>query len=167
MQPPKQLAVLSAGIGDLAHMPSGRFGANSAWILCAAIAHNLLHATAVLAGGTHAVPRGHPAAQDRQRRRPTGAASTPTDSAPTQSLALAASLAYPVAQHHRIKSTNNSDHLIIRREARDGTTGKTGQTSRYPLPKTCSVRNFSRHTPQRSQSTDPGLAKRSAVLEAE
>ena len=27
--------------GPLAHMPSGRFGANSAWILCAAIAHNL------------------------------------------------------------------------------------------------------------------------------
>ncbi|WP_109789140.1 IS1380 family transposase, partial [Mycolicibacterium conceptionense] len=30
--------------GPLAHMPSGRFGANSAWILCAAIAHNLLRA---------------------------------------------------------------------------------------------------------------------------
>ncbi len=26
--------------GPLAHMPSGRFGANSAWVLCAAIAHN-------------------------------------------------------------------------------------------------------------------------------
>jgi len=63
-------------------------------------------------------PRGHPAAQDRQRRRPTGAAPTPTGSAPTQSLALVASLARPVAQHHRIQSTNNSDHLIIRREAR-------------------------------------------------
>jgi hypothetical protein len=30
--------------GPLAHLPSGRFGANSAWVLCAAIAHNLLHA---------------------------------------------------------------------------------------------------------------------------
>ena len=39
--------------GPLAHMPSGRFGANSAWILCAAIAHNLLRATGVLAGGSH------------------------------------------------------------------------------------------------------------------
>ena len=38
--------------GPLAHMPSGRFGANSAWILCAAIAHNLLHAAGVLAGAT-------------------------------------------------------------------------------------------------------------------
>jgi hypothetical protein len=44
--------------GPLAHMPSGCFGANSAWILCAAIAHNLLRATGVLAGGAHAVARG-------------------------------------------------------------------------------------------------------------
>ena len=36
--------------GPLAHLPSGRFGANSAWVLCAAIAHNLLRAAGVLAG---------------------------------------------------------------------------------------------------------------------
>jgi hypothetical protein len=39
--------------GPLAHIPSGRFGANSAWILCAAIAHNLLRAAGVLAGDQH------------------------------------------------------------------------------------------------------------------
>lgn len=39
--------------GPLAHIPSGRFGANSAWVLCAAIAHNLLRATGVLAGDRH------------------------------------------------------------------------------------------------------------------
>jgi hypothetical protein len=44
--------------GPLAHLPSGRFGANSAWILCAAIAHNLLRAAATLAGEPHAVARG-------------------------------------------------------------------------------------------------------------
>ena len=44
--------------GPLAHMPSGRFGANSAWILCAAIAHNLLRAAGILAGGAHGVARG-------------------------------------------------------------------------------------------------------------
>lgn len=44
--------------GPLAHMPSGRFGANSAWILCAAITHNLLRATGSLAGQSHAVARG-------------------------------------------------------------------------------------------------------------
>lgn len=35
--------------GPLAHLPSGRFGANSAWVLCAAIAHNLLRAAGALA----------------------------------------------------------------------------------------------------------------------
>lgn len=44
--------------GPLAHMPSGHFGANSAWVLCAAIAHNLLRGAGVLAGGGHAVARG-------------------------------------------------------------------------------------------------------------
>ena len=39
--------------GPLAHIPSGRFGANSAWVLCAAIAHNLLRAAGVLAGARH------------------------------------------------------------------------------------------------------------------
>lgn len=36
--------------GPLAHIPSGRFGANSAWVLCAAIAHNLLRAVGTLTG---------------------------------------------------------------------------------------------------------------------
>ncbi|MFZ2509617.1 MAG: IS1380 family transposase [Gordonia sp. (in: high G+C Gram-positive bacteria)] len=44
--------------GPLAHIPSGRFGANSAWILCAAIAHNLLRAAGILAGDRHARARG-------------------------------------------------------------------------------------------------------------
>ena len=44
--------------GPLAHMPSGKFGANSAWVLCSAIAHNLLRATGVLAGDRHSHSRG-------------------------------------------------------------------------------------------------------------
>jgi hypothetical protein len=42
----------------LAHLPSGRFGANSAWVLCAAIAHTLLRAVATLVGEPHHVARG-------------------------------------------------------------------------------------------------------------
>jgi hypothetical protein len=65
--------------GPLAHMPSGRFGANSAWTLCAAIAHNLLRAAATLAGPRHAATRGAtlrrkivniPARLARPQRRP-------------------------------------------------------------------------------------------------
>src|ERR671912_170616 len=44
--------------GPLAHLPSGHFGANSAWALCAAIAHNLLHAAGTLAGKAYPVARG-------------------------------------------------------------------------------------------------------------
>jgi hypothetical protein len=44
--------------GPLAHMPSGHFGANSAWVLCAGIAHNLLHAAGTLAGQRYTVARG-------------------------------------------------------------------------------------------------------------
>ncbi len=44
--------------GPLAHMPSGSFGANSAWVLCAAIAHNLLRAAGTLASTTLRKARG-------------------------------------------------------------------------------------------------------------
>jgi hypothetical protein len=44
--------------GPLAHMPCGSFGANSAWVLCAAIAHNLLHAAGTLAGRRYTLARG-------------------------------------------------------------------------------------------------------------
>ena len=44
--------------GPLAHVPSGRFGANSAWVLCAAIAHNLLRAAGTLAGPALSKARG-------------------------------------------------------------------------------------------------------------
>jgi hypothetical protein len=65
--------------GPLAHMPSGSFGANSAWILCAGIAHNLLRAAGVLAGGPHRAARAAtlrrkivniPARLARPQRRP-------------------------------------------------------------------------------------------------
>ena len=65
--------------GPLAHIPSGRFGANAAWILCAAISHNLLRAAGVLAGDQHIRARGStlrrriinvPARLARPQRRP-------------------------------------------------------------------------------------------------
>jgi hypothetical protein len=40
--------------GPLAHLPSGRFWANSAWLVCAAIAFNLTRAAGVLASAFHA-----------------------------------------------------------------------------------------------------------------
>jgi hypothetical protein len=43
--------------GPLAHFPSGRFGANAAWLSAAAIAFNLTRAAGCLAGGRHARAR--------------------------------------------------------------------------------------------------------------
>ncbi|MCX6463881.1 MAG: IS1380 family transposase, partial [Pseudonocardiales bacterium] len=43
--------------GPLAHLPSGSFAANSAWLVCAAISHNLTRAAGVLAGARHARQR--------------------------------------------------------------------------------------------------------------
>jgi hypothetical protein len=51
-------------------MPSGRFGGNSAWVLCAAIAHNLLHAADTLAGKVYAVARGAPCVDGSSPSRP-------------------------------------------------------------------------------------------------
>jgi hypothetical protein len=39
--------------GPLAHLPSGVFTANAAWLACTAIAHNLTRAAGALAGGRH------------------------------------------------------------------------------------------------------------------
>ncbi len=44
--------------GPLAHLPSGRFAANSAWAICAAITHNLLRAAGTLISPKHAIARG-------------------------------------------------------------------------------------------------------------
>ena len=43
--------------GPLAHLPSGRFDANNAWLTCIAIAHNLTRAAAVHAGPRYATAR--------------------------------------------------------------------------------------------------------------
>jgi hypothetical protein len=43
--------------GPLAHLPSGRFAANGAWLACAAIAHNLTRAAGHLAARRYAAAR--------------------------------------------------------------------------------------------------------------
>ena len=44
------------GSGGLAHLPSGYFAANAAWLICAALAHNIYRWLALL-GGTHPTRR--------------------------------------------------------------------------------------------------------------
>lgn len=44
--------------GPMAHLPSGRFAANAAWLTLAAVCHNLLRAAGVLTSTFHAKARG-------------------------------------------------------------------------------------------------------------
>ena len=44
--------------GPHAHLPSGSFPVNAAWLTCAGIAHNLLRAAGALASLRHAKARG-------------------------------------------------------------------------------------------------------------
>ena len=44
--------------GPLAHLPSGHFAANAAWLALAAMAHNLVRAAGCLASAFHARARG-------------------------------------------------------------------------------------------------------------
>ena len=124
--------------GPLAHLPSGRFGANSAWVLCAAITHNLLRAAGTLAGEQHAGARGAtlrrqivnvPARLARPQRRPV--LHLPTH--------------WPWADdglqlwHNTFglqPTTPPPDTLTTRRQGPTGDTGKAGQTSRTSRPHT-------------------------------
>jgi hypothetical protein len=75
--------------GPLAHLPSGRFAANSVWAICAMITHNLLRVAGRLAGWlAYRSSRGHPAPRTGCRARPTGPTCWPPSTAPALTLAL-------------------------------------------------------------------------------
>lgn len=92
--------------GPLAHRPSGSFGANSAWVLCAAIAHNLLRAFGTVASGTVTKVRGV-----TLRRKIVNIPArfvrpwAHTDAAPPAEMAVARCVASVVSQHHRFQAT--------------------------------------------------------------
>ena len=72
--------------GPLAHLPSGRFAANSAWAICAAITHNLLRAAGTLPARSMPWPAAPPS--PRHRPPPARPPATPPGAAPTRALAL-------------------------------------------------------------------------------
>ena len=89
--------------GPLAHIPSGLFAANCAWLGCAVIAHNLLRAAGTLAGGNHAVARGATLRRDLVNVPARFAApARKPDAAPASPLALAIRMENAVGQRHRL-----------------------------------------------------------------
>ena len=124
--------------GPLAHLPSGRFAANSAWAICAAITHNLLRAAGTLASASHAVARGATLRrQHRQRPRPARPPATPPRAAPARALALGRALDSPVDR--RLPGHRTTSRRLTHDHRRPGPTGaqdrgKAGQTSSPNLP---------------------------------
>ena len=89
--------------GPLAHIPSGLFSANCAWLGCAVIAHNLLRAAGTLAGGDAAVARGATLRRDLVNVPARFAAPARKPMLlPTSPLALANRMENSVGQRHRL-----------------------------------------------------------------
>jgi len=98
--------------GPMAHMPSGRFSANSAWAICAAITHNLLRAAGTLTSPKHAVARCDPAPSDRHRPRTPGQATTASHAPPARPLAVGTTVNRVLAQRvHACKRTTPAAQL--------------------------------------------------------
>ena len=126
--------------GPLAHLPSGRFGANAAWALCAAITHNLLRAAGTLAGPAQAVARGATLRRTivnvPARPRP---APAPHRLAPARALALGAALADVVGPRSRRRPATarrglNPFTRPARPPTEDPNSGNAGQTSSTGMP---------------------------------
>ena len=130
--------------GPLAHMPSGRFGANCAWLACAAIAHNLLRAVGMLAGGDHAVARGATLRRDLVNIPARLAAPNADPSCIYRATGPANPLATPVAQRdrrsnratpRRLTRPTSPDHPAskARPEKHTGKAGTGQQITHAPL----------------------------------
>ena len=91
--------------GPLAHIPSGRYGANSTRILCAAIAHDLLRAAGTLAGNHHT--RAHGSTLRRKIVNVPGRRNPDADDSCTCPLAPVEGLTCAMAQPHRIKARHH------------------------------------------------------------
>ncbi|NIH96738.1 hypothetical protein FHU31_003728 [Mycolicibacterium fluoranthenivorans] len=143
--------------GPLAHIPSGRFGANSAGILCAADrSQSAARGRRARRRPAHPSPRIDIAPPDHQRSSPTRPPATPTGPAPAHPLALVQILACTVAQHHRIQPAADHTSLTPRRKARPEHIGKAGQTSNYLTPPPRPRRSTKLDTSHPGQSVDRG-----------
>jgi Transposase DDE domain len=95
----------------LAHLPSGRFNANAAWLVLAVIAFHLTRAPATLTGPTLANHHRHHPPQSDQRARPSRQLGPTAQAAPTHQLALGTRLDRNV--HPRLRTASTGDPLTI------------------------------------------------------
>ncbi len=138
----------------LAHLPSGSFAANSAWLVLAAIAFDPRrrnHRLGLPRQGHH---RDHPPATDR-RPGPPGHLRQTTGPAPTQRLVMVGQLARALQRH--VRTTNPSNDLTTQpQQANRRTQWKAGQTGGCPIPhRRISARNRS-HSTANTSAVDRG-----------
>lgn len=143
--------IADSNASALAHLPSGHFHANAAWLTLWAMAYNLLRATGTLASAFHtkattATLRGHLIHVSRQDRplRP------PHHPAPAAQLALAARLDTPVRHGPRTARTSLTPPTTSPARARpEPHRGRAGQTSRYNTSTPTSQPQTDSETPQK------------------
>lgn len=128
-----ELAIRDVKAGGLAHVPSGKFGANAAWLALAVLAHNLGRWTLKAAGpGWGTGHRGHPADQAGRHARPAGPHRPKDQAASTDQLALAGRVRDRPGQDRGDPRT----HLTWSRAVRPSTTDPTHPVTRPPRPGT-------------------------------
>lgn len=144
--------------GPVAHLPSGSFAANGAWLVLAAIAFNLTRAVGATASRFHASAttatiRRHlitvPARLARSARR--------FDPAPAPALALAVRLGGAV--HHDLRPTARRHELTtqpLMRARPEDTSGRAGQTGRSLTPSIDRRSTNTSRSPQLCRTVDPG-----------
>jgi len=99
--------------GPLAHLPSGSFAANSAWVVCAAVAFNLTRSAGVLASAFHAkAATGTIRAQSDQHPRQARPFRPPARAAPASRLAVGDGLE-PAGRGHPARTTRRRLTLSI------------------------------------------------------
>ena len=115
--------------GALAHLTSGQFSSNGAWLVMAAIAFNLTRAAGTIASVFHAKAT---TAADR-RTGPTRHLRQTTGPAPTQRMALAGQLGRAL-QRGRPATNPRNDLTTQPQQAQPQNSGRTGQTGGLSMP---------------------------------
>lgn len=136
--------------GALAHLPSGSFAANSAWLVLAAIAHHLRRAAGTLASMFRESDHwNHPSPADRHPR-PARPPSASTSCAPADQLALAPRVGEPVRRG--VRATRAHHDLMVApapRADQEPSSGRAGQASNYHTPPNPTVSNPRSTTPDK------------------
>jgi hypothetical protein len=120
----------------LAHLPSGKFAANAAWLVLAVIAFNLTRAAAVITGPALARSTTSTIRTKADRRaRAHRVLDTADHFGPAERLTMGNPL--DPALHPRVRATDSGDHLTIQPAARPpnrrGTPCRRGQALTHAL----------------------------------